>query len=57
MFGNVVPDITTKIMRASVHLKPVTHAETFSGLDILRMHDQYAIGRFGLISAYRALMC
>ena len=52
-----VPDVTPKIARAHEHLTSVTSAEQFSGLKILWMHDQYAFGRSGIISASRPLEC
>ena len=40
-FGLVVPNITANIMRDRAHLEHVTRAEQFSGLEILRMHNQH----------------
>ena len=39
MFGIVVPDKTSKIMRAHAHFKSVTQAKPFSGFKIVLMHD------------------
>ena len=55
--GLVVPDVTPKITCPCAHLKSVTLFDLLSGLDIIWMHDQYAIGRFGIISASWALVC
>ena len=41
LFVLVVPDVTAKITRARAHIKPVTCAKHISGLEIIRMHDQY----------------
>ena len=43
MFGLFVPDVTSDITRARAHLKPMTHAKQFYDLEILWMHDQYAL--------------
>ena len=56
-FVIVVPDIIAKIMRAYAHLKPVTCAEQFSGLNILWMHYQYAFLWFGILTVSQALSC
>ena len=55
--GLVVPNVTQTIMCARAQLKSVTCAETISGLDMIRIHNQYAIGRFGVISASHPLAC
>ena len=52
-----VPNVISKIMCAREHLKSVTCTELLSGINILRVHDQYDLGRFGIISASRALEC
>ena len=56
VFGLVVPNITPEIKRAGTHLKPVTRAKQFSGLEILWMHDQYDFGWFGMISMPQTLV-
>ena len=53
----IVPDATPKIMCARAQLKSMTSSEQFSGLDILRAYDQYALGRFGVIPPSQALEC
>ena len=50
----VIPNIKPAITRARGHL---TRAENVSGLEIIRMYNQYAFGRFGIISASWPLAC
>ena len=57
VFGLVVPNVTPKIMCACAHPKSVTWPKTFSCLKILRVYDQYALGRIGVIPPSRALVC
>ena len=49
MFGLVVPDKTTKVTRVSAHLKSVMRAKSFSGFNIIRVHDQNNFLGFGII--------
>ena len=39
VFVIVVPNVTAKTSRSCAHLKPVTRAETISGLGILQVHN------------------
>ena len=57
MFGLVILNVTSDIMRTHAHLKPVMRTNFFYGLAIFRMHDQYDFGRFGIISAPQTLAC
>ena len=50
MFGLVAPDKTTKVTRASAHLKPVMQAKSFYGFNIIWVHDQNNFWRFGIIT-------
>ena len=47
--GLVVPDKTTKSMRASAHLILVTQTKQFSSFEIIRVHDQNDFRGFGVI--------
>ena len=57
IFGLVVPYVNLNITCALAYLESKTYLELFSGLEILCMYDQYALGRFGIISAPQALVC
>ena len=53
-FGLVVPDVTPKITCAREHLKYVTCSKQFYSLKIIWAYNQYVLGRFGVITLYRA---
>ena len=53
----VVPNVTPKITRTCAHLKSVTRAELFPGLEIFQMHDQYDFGLSVMIYVSRTLVC
>ena len=55
--GLVVHDVIPKIKFVHAYLKYVTCDELISGLEILRMYDQYPLGWFGITYASRALAC
>ena len=42
VFRLIVLNKTTDIMHARAHLKPVTHAKQFYGIEITQMHNKYA---------------
>ena len=55
--GLIAPDATPKIMRTRAHIKPVTLAALFFGLEIIQIHHQYTFGWFKIISAPWNLAC
>ena len=56
-FGIIAPDVTPKITYARAHLKSLTCPELLPVLKTPQMHDQYDLGRLGIISASQALAC
>ena len=54
MFGLVLLDKTSKVMRASAHLKPVTQEKLFSSFNIILMHNQNTFRGFRAIPMTQA---
>ena len=52
-----VSNVTPKIKCVRAYLTYVTSTELLSGLKILWMHDEYSVGRFGIIPVSWDLEC